>query len=190
MAATQTLSPEDTDAADALIRDARGLYWQGRYDDALAAMDEIVARYPGYLRAHCARVITLMQLGRAEEGRAAAAAALARDETYGLTYSVLAMCQARLGDRASAAANFERSLALWPADGRVYYNYACYWAQLGKDDECCRVLGAALELQPDLVDLVGRDADFARFAAEGWFRDLLAQHKKKILRAKTYERGA
>jgi len=166
----------------ALAEKAVVLYWEGKYEEALAVADEALARDPRFIRAYAARVINLLQLGKTEEGIASARAALAIAPTDGLIYSVLAMCYARLGDDEAAVANFERSLALWPNESRVYYNFACYWAQLGNAGECRRTLEVAFMLDTALVELAGRDPDLARFAYEDWFRDLIAQYKTKRLK--------
>jgi len=172
-------APAPITAADALAQQAIDTYWEGRFGAALELAEAAIAAAPNYYRGYGVKGLTLLALGQADEALAAVREGIARAPHIGALFSIAGLCYARLKDDEAAVAAFQRGIALSPDDDRVYYNFACYWAQLGNGPECRRYLAEGLARQPALVRLVLKDADFARFAGEPWFRDLLAAYKSK-----------
>jgi len=166
---------------DALTARAFGLFWDQHYAEALAIVDAALNLDPACVRAYLTKTVTLVQLGRPREARAFAEEAIRLQPDYGVAYSILAYCLSRDGDRPRAVANFERALTLSPEDCRVYYNYACYWADMGRPAECARWLEAGLRLEPGMAKNLLRDPDFARYAQDEWLRDLVAEYRAREL---------
>jgi len=174
--------PSEEEDPDGLLARARDAFWDERYEEALRDLEKALALDPAFVRGQAAKVITLCQLGRASDGLAAAEAALAFHPGTAVLYSALAFCRARLGDREGARKAFEKSLTLAPDDGVIYYNYASHLAELGDGEGCRRLLVLALERDPKLITWAAKDPDFARLASQDWFRDLLAEYKRRLLR--------
>jgi len=168
--------------ADGYTHRAYELFWEGRYEDALAAADAGLALDARHVRALTTRAVTLVQLGRAREAKVAAEEAIRLDPGDGVAYSILGFCYARLGDDDAAVAHFRRGIETSPRDYRVYYNCASYWAELGNGGECRRYLVEALNLKPGMAKNLLVDPDFARFSGEAWFRELVAEYLARARR--------
>jgi Flp pilus assembly protein TadD len=175
--------------ADAYTQRAYELFWEGRYGEALAAADAALALNARHVRALTTRAVTLVQLGRAREAKAAAEEAIRLDPGDGVAYSILGFCYARLGDDDAAVAHFRRGIETSPADYRVYYNCGSYWAELGNGGECRQYLVEALNLRPAMAKNLLIDPDFARFSAEAWFRELVAEYLARARRETGAARG-
>lgn len=169
----------------ALTQLGMDLYDRGRYADGLAAFEEALALAPDYVRAVRGKALCLAQLGRAEEARSFAERAVALSPAEGIVYATLGLCLHRCGRPAEAVAAFEKGITLAPDDYRVYYNYACYWAERGNEDECRRYLALAFDLAPSsFADKPPSDPDLARYVGTGWFRDLIADLKCRAFRTR------
>ena len=156
------------------------LFFRGRYAEAIALLDQALAFNPLYVRGHCGRAMCLAQLGNAEEALATAERALALDPAAGLTYSIRALCRHRCGDDVGAEEDHRRALELAPDDYRGYYNFACYWAERRDEEKCRQYLTYAFQLATAAFAAVAaEDPDLARYAGRLWFRDLVADTKRR-----------
>jgi Flp pilus assembly protein TadD len=98
----------------------------------------------------------------------------------GLAFSTLGLTLHRVGRWPEAEEAFERGLGLTPDDHRVYYNYACYWAERGNEENCRKYLELACDLAPEtFAAVIAGDPDLGRYAAAPWFRDALAALKTR-----------
>lgn len=167
------------ETASTLIARAFNLFWERRYGDALAAADAAISLDPSVTRAYLLKAATLAQMGRPREAQACAEEAVRRDPGNGVAFSVLAYCLNRNGDRPRAIAHFEHAVALSPDDFRVYYNYACFWAELRRPTDCARWLEAALRVDPDVAKTLLSDPDLARYAQDEWLLDLVAEFRTR-----------
>ncbi len=166
--------------AAALTQRGIELYFRGHYEKALVLIEQALALEATFVRAYTAKAHCLAELGKAAEGLAAAAQALALAPTSAIGYSARAVCKHRLRDDAGAEADYRKSLELAPDDFRVYYNFACYWAEHGDEEQCRTYLRHALELGPaSFADIAGDDPDLARYNRTEWFRELVAEIKRK-----------
>ncbi len=182
VAESERNSEERTAAVAALAERAYAAYSAERYEEALALGDQALAEDAGYIRAYAIKALAFCELGRAREGLAAAQEALRLDANSGLIFGVLGVCYHRLHDDDNAVPNFERALALAPDDARTYYNFACFWAEVGNASECRVALEAALKLSPARAARARHDASFARVAHEEWFRDLVAAYLSRAFK--------
>ena len=131
--------------------------------------------------------LCLSQLGRAAEALAYAEKAVDFARDPGLACATLGLVLHRLGRGDDARTAFLRGLECTPDDYRVYYNFACYWAEAGDEEECRRYLALTLELAPaSFGGNPAQDPDLARYSRREWFTELLAAHKT---RAATWEPG-
>jgi Tfp pilus assembly protein PilF len=164
---------EDKRKAAALTQRGVDLFFQSRYDEALAALEEATTVDPAASRPWSARALCMAQLGNPRLGMTLAERALELDRNAPMAYTARATCRRRLGDGDGARADFERGMALAPDDYRVYYNYACHWAELGREEECRQMLAMAFDLAPGHFAAVATaDPDLARYSRREWFRDL------------------
>jgi len=167
-------------AAARTIDEAATAFHAGRYDVALEIFDLVLNTNPHPVRAYAGRSLSLAQLGRAQEGLAAADEAIRLNSSYARAYSARAFCLHRLRRHDEALQAFDRAIQLAPDDHTILYNAACAWAERGDEAKCREYLEAALA-QDDgsLVDRVAFDPDVARYADKEWFREALAKFKKR-----------
>ncbi len=151
----------------------------GRYDAALAAFERILSINHRHVRAHVGRSLALAQLGRADEGLAAAQEVIRLNPDYVRGYSAEASCLHRLRRRAEAEAAYERAVELAPDDPTVLYNFACFWAEIGDEENCREYLSRALQHDDGRATKhAPNDPDMARYRSAEWFRDLIAAAKR------------
>jgi protein O-GlcNAc transferase len=184
---------DDTTAADVRFRTAAltqlgiDLYDKGRFEAGIAAFRRALALEPGRVRALRGMALCLSQLGRAAEGIAYAEKAVELAHDPGLAYATLGLVLHRLGRDDEAEKAFNLGIKNTPDDYRVYYNFACYWAERGNETACRRHLELTLELAPaSFASQPPKDPDLARYSRRDWFVDLVAGLKK---RAEKWEPG-
>jgi tetratricopeptide (TPR) repeat protein len=108
-------APAPGSAGDPLLAKARAAYAEGRFTDALAVYDGLIARRPDepvYLND---RGVTRDALGRHAEAESDYRQALAADGEYELAHRNLANCLVFQGREEDAIAALERALSLRPA---------------------------------------------------------------------------
>jgi len=166
--------------AAALTQLGIDLYDGGRFEYGIAAFQRALSLEPGRVRALRGMALCLSQLGRAAEALTYGekAVELARDP--GLAYATLGLVLHRLGRDDDAEKAFELGIKNTPDDYRVYYNFACYWAERGEEAACRRQLGRALELTPAaFTSQPPKDPDLARYSQKEWFVDMIAALKRR-----------
>ena len=182
-----TPEAENKFRAAALTQLGIDLYDTGRFEAGLAAFRRALALGPGRVRALRGMALCLSQLGRAAEGLAYAEKAVELAREPGLAYATLGLVLHRLGRDDEAEKAFDLGVKNTPDDYRVYYNFACYWAERGNEAACRNYLGLTLELAPaSFGGNPAQDPDLARYSRREWFTELLAAHKT---RAATWEPG-
>ncbi len=175
-----TESAEKVRRAAAFTQQGVELFFRGRYAEALALMDEALALDPASVRAYCGRAMCLAQLGKPDEGALMADRALALDPDSGVAFSVRALCRHRRGDDAGAETDYRKAIELEPGDYRGYYNFACYWAEHGDEEKCRSYLAHAFQLATvAFADIAAEDPDLARYSGREWFRELVAETKRR-----------
>jgi Flp pilus assembly protein TadD len=171
---------ENRRRAAEIISEAAHVFYVGRYEEALSLFEEAVTLDDTAVRAYTGKSLALAQLGRPEEGLASAEKALEIEPAYATAYTALAICLHRLGRAEDAKAAYIRALEIDPNDVRVLYNYACFWAEQGNEARCREFVARAFqEAQYEEIAHVHLDPDLARYVNTDWFRELLAQAKKR-----------
>ncbi len=72
----------------------------------------------------------------------------------------LGWCYKRTNRLAQAIDALERVRSAHPDDALVRYNLACYWSLAGNAPKAVEELSSALELNPELRNLIALEADF------------------------------
>ncbi len=178
------LSPEADTKRRAAVLTQIGidLHDRGRYDDAVAAFEEALALEPDRVRALRGKALSLSQLGKAQEALAFAEEAVKLARFPGLSYATLGLVLHRLGRREEAEEAFHLGMENTPDDFRVYYNFACYWAEVANEEACKRYLELALELASEsFVPEPPNDPDLGRYSHEKWFGEMLATRKRRAV---------
>jgi len=155
---------------------ARGYHRIGRFEEALAALDEAVAADPSFTRAHAARGHTLRRLGRLDEAMEVVVRVLSEEPANAIALATKGTLLQETGRPEEARAAFEHALTVVDEEDRslIHYNFACFWATAGEAEECREHLARALKLDPAKKSVAAVDRDFARYADEEWFLNLTA----------------
>jgi len=167
--------------AKRFAEEAARLFQYNKFSEALASAEKALALDPNLGRAHLGKSLSLAQLGFPEEGLRAAEEGIRRDPAYALVYTAAAICLHRLGRDEEARAHFAKALELRPDHPQVLYNYACYWAEKGNEDECRKYLTmsfANLKTE-EFLEEARNDPDLARYVETNWFREIYAAAKKR-----------
>ncbi|UCH79421.1 MAG: tetratricopeptide repeat protein [Candidatus Coatesbacteria bacterium] len=174
------ITPAENESDTARLRAAthfargRQLFNANRFEEALQALEEAISEDPTFTRAQTAKANTLTMLGRTEEAVALCDEVIARLPTFGLAYTAKASALHRSGRAADALENYRRGAELEPDNDLVHYNFACYWALEGNEEECERELRRALELDASAKSKAATDEDFASVRDREWFQELVA----------------
>jgi Flp pilus assembly protein TadD len=172
---------EETEPTEADRGRARAYFEQGqlfftsrRWPRALASFDSALAADPTMVRAHTARVHTLLFLGRIDEALAYARETFERAPDNAYVHSALGTAYRFVERVDDARREFALALELGPAESPIHYNAACFHAVIGEEDAARRHLARALELEPKLNTIAAVDEDFAAYRECEWFQELVA----------------
>lgn len=168
------INDADRGRAQAYFEQGQLFFTSRRWPRALASFDEALAADPTMVRAHTARVHTLLFLGRVDEGLAYARETLERAPDNPYVHSALGTAYRFVERVDDARREFALALQLGPAESPVHYNVACFHAVIGEEDDARRHLARALELDPKLNTIAAVDEDFAAYREAEWFQDLVA----------------
>lgn len=162
--------------AETYFMRARGYHRLGRFEEALASLDEAVAADPTYARAHTARAHTLRQLGRLEEAFAVVNQVLEAEPNNAVALATKGTLLQELGRLTEGQALYEEALAAASPEDQslLHYNFACFWARAGDLARVQEHLARALQLDPGKKSVAAVDRDFEEFAEEEWFLELTA----------------
>lgn len=124
----------------------------GRYEDALAAFDQVLELDPSNSGVRYYRGMTLMQLKRFKEAEVALWDALETTPDHALAAKALGEYYIAKKQYKSALAALEPVIELRPhfADLQYLAGYAC--EQLGRDDEAIEYYRQALTYAPEMVE--------------------------------------
>ncbi|MGD8718463.1 MAG: tetratricopeptide repeat protein [Candidatus Zixiibacteriota bacterium] len=171
---------ENRRRAEGITAEAARVFYVGLYAKALTLFDEAIALDNEVVRAYTGKSLTLAQLGRPAEGLASAEKAVGLEPTNATAYTALALCLHRLGRTAEAEAAYARAFEIDPEHPRVLYNYACFRSELGDEDACREYITRAFRhVDAEAITNSRFDPDLARYINTDWFRELLAQAKKR-----------
>ena len=141
-----------TPAATGHVNHAIALTAGGRYDEALAELDQALAQSPGHVDALLTRGSVLIDAERYDDALTAYRAAVAGDPDEPASRRGLGNALLRLGRAEEAATHFERALELDPADHRARTGLASALGAIGELAEARRLFEQVLADQPDDFD--------------------------------------
>ncbi len=166
------------------------LFFRGHYAEALGFIDRAIALAPDFARAYAAKAVCCAQMGEPRAGVELAEKALALEPDFAVAYTIRGLCRGRLKDHERAVADYLTAVKLVPDDFRVYYNFACYWAECGEEELCREYLEHAFALtDAGFGDVAVLDPDLARYSGAAWFRELLANLKRRAAGARGEDEG-
>lgn len=117
--------------SDAVIQEAFALYKQGRHEEALARLKDVLTPQPGHATALNARSMILDAMGRHEESLRDVQSALAIQPDHADALTNRGIHHARVGELEAALACYDRSLSLQPSQNHTIYNRATARLALG-----------------------------------------------------------
>jgi len=181
MIADEKRPPPEAEVTDRLRAETyfmrgRGYHRLGRFEEALASLDEAVAADPTYLRAQAARAHTLRRLGRVGEALAAVDRVLEAEPHNAVALATKGTLLQEQGRPQEGQALYEEALAAASPEDEplLHYNFACFWAHAGDAARVRAHLARALELDPGRKSVAAVDRDFKPYAEEEWFLELTA----------------
>ncbi len=131
---------------------ARDAYQSGRYDEALSRAQKAIAIDPGFVLAHQARGMTLLDLARTDEGRQDLRFALAHKDAVAEREALELSASYHLVmdefDQASEA--YAELLTRWPADTYLRGNLAICYVQMGQVERGVEAARQAAEEHPQV----------------------------------------
>jgi serine/threonine-protein kinase len=148
------------------------LFHSGRYDEAVAHLDQVLAKFPGYLAAERLRARALSMRGDVEDALRQFQEQHARDPSP-RSRCELAWAYARAGRKDAATRELRAALAA--ERGLYYYDVAVVYAALGRSGEALEALRRAIdERDPTMVN-VKHDPRLASLRGDPRYARLLAQ---------------
>lgn len=162
--------------AEAHFERARGYFRNGRFEEALAVLDEAVAADPSFSRAKVARAYALRRLGLLPEALCVVNDVLRANDRDALALAAKGAVLQALSREEEAKEVFEQALAAADAATRplVIYNYACFWSAAGDAEMTQRYLSYAVQCDPTKKSVAAVDRDFEAFRGERWFQDIVS----------------
>lgn len=120
----------------------------GRFEDALAVYDEVLASQPGFAPAWTRRGRALRMMGRFDDAIAAYDQALALSPRSAKAWRGRGMVLEMRGQKAEALLCYQRAAERDPGDMWNWYSQADMLSALGRTDEALLALNTALRLDP------------------------------------------
>jgi tetratricopeptide (TPR) repeat protein len=160
--------------AEALVGSGRMLANMARYREALDMIDKAAEADPTYDRPQLARAFVLSKLGRTDDALGICDAYIRDYPKNAYAHTTRGTCLMNVGRKAEAEDAFRQGVRLGGDEYLHPYNYACFLAQEGREEEAREMLGRALELSPTMNARAATDPDFEPYREREWFQDLVA----------------
>ena len=144
--------PQELDASQAALISVAGetaaFLAQGRYDQAFAKFDEMIARYPDTPYLHYAYGVSLASISRYDEAKAQLQAETRISPNSALPHIQMASIALRLHKREDALQSAQRAVQLNPESAESYYVMGRSYLELGNSSEAIGALETASRLAP------------------------------------------
>jgi tetratricopeptide (TPR) repeat protein len=160
--------------AETITAVGRAQFDAGRYEDALKSFEAALRHDPDFLEARAAVGNALVMLARYEDTEAVCDEIITRDPTFARAYTTKANARHRQGDAAGALELYRHGVELAPDDHVTNYNFACYWAAEGNEEECEKYLRRAIEADPRHNSKAAIDPDLESVRDRDWFQRVTA----------------
>jgi Tfp pilus assembly protein PilF len=159
------------------LESGRQKFNAGNYAGALEMFDRAIEADEEFLRPYTAKATCLIFLKRIAEAEEICDAVIKRDPKYGLAYTAKAVILHRLGETAKADDAYRSGITLGPDEPTAFYNYACFCAQTGREEECRENLRKAISLDRTYNSIAATDEDLAAYRNTDWFEELVSCKK-------------
>ncbi|MFT3806746.1 tetratricopeptide repeat protein [Arenimonas sp.] len=140
------------------LQRARELQVAGRWQRALAALDELLRRAPGQTEALLLRGEVLQKLGRPDEAAAVFRRLASARPDSADAWTGLGSAQLSLHRLEPALQSFERALSLHSGDVRAWIGRGAALQRLSRWDEALDCYDGVRKLRPDLVGVLNNRA--------------------------------
>jgi tetratricopeptide (TPR) repeat protein len=118
------------------LQSGRQKFNKGKYSEALEMFDRAIEADEEFLRAYTAKATCLILLKRTAEAEEICDALIERYPEYGLAYTTKGVIFQKLGEIAKADQAYRSGIIFGSDDPTAFYNYACFCAQTGHEEEC------------------------------------------------------
>ena len=160
--------------AEALVGSGRMLANMARYREALDMIERAAEADPTYDRPRLARAFVLSKLGRTDDALGICDAFIRDDPGNAYAHTTRGTCLMAAGRDAEAEGALREGVRLGGDEYLHAYNYACFLALAGREDETREMLGRALELSPGMNARAATDPDFEPYREREWFQEMVA----------------
>jgi tetratricopeptide (TPR) repeat protein len=170
---TRAASPSTPDQAAAL-RDGTALHDQGKYNEAIAKYQEVLAQNPGNMTALYELAFTYSALDDHSKALEAARRGIAyKSPQLPQFYDLIGSSLDSMGQPAQAIEAYRKGVEYVPRAANLYYNMAVtYYESLKKPDEARRALEKAVGIEPTNADtelLLGQIFESTGYRTPGFF---------------------
>jgi tetratricopeptide (TPR) repeat protein len=172
--AAERLAPHVSEAERLLIRWMAGAQ-EGNYVPAIAAMNDLLARYPQDQRLTFWAGAWLFNQERYAQSILVLERALTLNPEYPAALNELAYCYAYSGDFAKAFGAMERYVALQPEEPNPHDSYAELFRMAGRFEDALREYRISIRLDPNFGSEVGVADTYAVMGKEQDARDEYAR---------------
>lgn len=160
------------------LESGRQKFNAGNYDGALEMFDRAIEADGDFPRAHTAKATCLIRLGKTGEAEAICDALIAKDPACALAYTTKGVIFHSLGETAKADEAYRSGTRLGPDEPTAFYNYACFCAQTGREEDCRENLRRAIVLDRTYNTIAATDDDLAAYRNTGWFEELVSFRRR------------
>lgn len=160
--------------AEALVGSGRMLANMARYREALDMIERAADADPTYDRPRLARAFVLSKLGRTDDALDICDSFIREHPGNSYAHTTRGTCLMNVGRKAEAEDAFREGVRLGGDEYLPSYNYACFLAQEGREEETREMLARALDLSPNMNARAATDPDFEPYREREWFQDLVA----------------
>jgi Flp pilus assembly protein TadD len=161
------------------LQSGRQKFNAGNYDGALEMFDRAIEADGDFPRAHTAKATCLIQLGRVGEAEAICDGLIEKNPGYGLAYTTKGIILHRRGEIAQADEAYRAGTRFGADEPTAFYNYACFCAQTGREEQCRQNLRRAIILDRTYNSIAATDDDLAAYRHADWFEELVSFKKPR-----------
>jgi tetratricopeptide (TPR) repeat protein len=135
---------------------------QGRFDEALAGFDKMLAAQPESFEANFGRANALYRLNRFDAALTAYDNALTIRPRHASALNNRGNTRLALGHFEAALADYDAAIALKPNGAEAHYNRGNVLVEMKRDNDAVAAYARALAIQPDHVSALNNNANVLR----------------------------
>lgn len=171
--ALESANPNIRLSAKDYARQGTALYYEHRYDDAVASYDKAIEIKPDYCEVWNNRGIALNELQRYTEAIVSYDKALEINPDFYEAWSNLGNAVARLQRYQEAIKCYNKAIQIQPNDPSIWYHKASCYALQGNIDLAIENLRQAIKLNPQYKQMAKTDLNFDAIRKDERFKNLI-----------------